>query len=293
MKNIIAFIRQELKGIYSESEIRTLIFMILESVCNIDRQTILLGKDTEISADNKIKIKEIASLLKTFMPIQYILGETYFYGLKFKVDERVLIPRPETEELVDLIIKSEKSPAKILDIGTGSGCIAISLAKYFPNAEVYGIDISEDILSVAKENAALNGVRVNFALFSVIGFHRTLFPAKEGNNVRRKPMTNGFDLIVSNPPYIAESEKVLMESTVLNYEPHKALFVPDEDPLLFYRTIADFATEYLNPDGKLYFEINPAFGQQTADLLVSKGFTSLITHLDISGKERMIEAKKQ
>jgi release factor glutamine methyltransferase len=283
MKELISEIQQELSGLYSNAEIRSLIFMITEKICGIDRQSIFLGKDIKFSSDEKMKIREIVALLKQNMPVQYVLGETYFYGLKFKVDKNVLIPRPETEELVELIIKNEKTPSTILDIGTGSGCIAVSLAKHFPDAEVYGVDISEDILRVASENAALNGVRVNFALFSVIS-------AKVGNNVRRKPMTNGFDLIVSNPPYIAESEKLGMESAVLDYEPHSALFVPDSDPLLFYRHIADFGRQYLKKGGKLYFEINPLFSSEMTEMLEEKRYSDISTGIDLSGKKRIIYA---
>lgn len=214
--------------------------------------------------------------MKNENPIQQILGKADFYGLKFYVNEHVLIPRPETEELVDLIIKENKdfNPA-ILDIGTGSGCIPISLRKNIPNAMVSSIDVSEKALEVAKKNAEWNQVEINFILDDILNPSKEIAP-------------NSFDIIVSNPPYIRISEKEEMSNNVLKYEPHLALFVYNDDPLLFYKKIADVALKGLKPQGKIYFEINENFGAECKQMLENKGFKNVVLVKDLSNKNRIL-----
>jgi len=215
--------------------------------------------------------------LKKHVPIQYILGETEFYGLPFRVNDSVLIPRPETEELVDWI-RSENNrneALNILDIGTGSGCIAIALKHEFPNAAVEAFDISDKALETARSNAGLNKLDVEFSKVDIL-------------NVADQ--SKKWDIIASNPPYIPELEKSEIEANVLEHEPHLALFVPDNDPLLFYRHIALFAKKQLNPNGKLYFEIHRDYGKECMELLASLGFSEIELRKDISGNNRMIRS---
>jgi release factor glutamine methyltransferase len=220
----------------------------------------------------------ILEKLKIQIPIQYIIGTTHFYGLEFIVDENVLIPRPETEELVDWIVKlnsklSKKKNLKILDIGTGSGCIAVSLAKNIPNSEVFAIDVSEKALAIAKKNAILNKVPVTF-------LHKNILETKDLNQK--------FDIIVSNPPYVRNLEKAEIKPNVLDNEPHLALFVPDNDPLIFYKKIAELAAANLNPNGQLFFEINQYLGKETQELLEYIGLKNIELRKDIYGNDRMI-----
>jgi release factor glutamine methyltransferase len=234
------------------------------------------------------KWKNIDSELKNQRPIQYILGETTFYGLSFLVNENTLIPRPETEELVELIIEStnyelRNTKLKVLDIGTGSGCIAISLAKHLPTSEVYAIDVSEEALVTAKKNAELNKVAIDFISTNILDV--VTLSAVAG-------LDKQFDIIVSNPPYVRNLEKSEIKPNVLEYEPHLALFVDDIDPLLFYRKIAELAIKNLNPNGKLYFEINQYLGKETIKLLEDFGFRNVELKKDIYGNDRMLRATK-
>ena len=284
MKTILRFIQEQLKDFYPDSEIKSLGFLMLESVCKIDKSSVLRCKDKQLSLNEKLRIQEIIRDLKKYRPVQYILGETEFYGLTFKVDENVLIPRPETEELVERIImeaprhRSGKN-CKVLDIGTGSGCIAIALAKHLPGAEVFALDISDKALDVARQNAIANQAGVRFFQYDILSnepFPSSLLP---------------FDCIVSNPPYITLKEKAAMAKNVMDYEPHQALFVPDENPLLFYERIAGFAQEHLSGNGSLYFETNSLYGQAAAESLSNKNFRSVKLLKDISGNDRILIAK--
>jgi len=289
MKAIFRFIREQLHGSYSDSEIKSLCFLILESVCNLDKSYALRCKDKQLSLNEQLRIQEIIKELKNDRPIQYILGETEFYGLTFKVDENVLIPRPETEELVEWIIKEEEPlPAslhrrgkncKVLDVGTGSGCIAIALAKFLPGAEVFALDISDKALEVARQNATENRVDVRFFQYDILSDDPFPFSSLS------------FDCIVSNPPYITMKEKAAMAKNVLDYEPHQALFVPDENPLLFYEQIAGFARKRLNENGLLYFETSSLYGQAAAEALKNKEFRQIKLLKDISGNDRILIAK--
>ena len=277
MQNPKDFIKSELKDLYSPDEISSLTRLILEKEFAVPFADILACKFNHLSDAEMQKLTEIVGKLKNSEPIQYILGESDFFGLAFYVNGSVLIPRPETEELVQWVLESaENKPIKILDIGTGSGCIAVTLAKKLPSAEVHAWDISEDALEVARKNAERNGVKVIFVKRDML-----LEPVSDEK----------FDIIVSNPPYVTEVEKTEMQENVLNFEPHLALFVPDDNALVFYEKIADFALTNLNKDGKLFFEINRAKGADIAHLLEEKGFTNIELRKDISGNERMVMAE--
>lgn len=283
MKTIFHFIREQLRDFYSDSEIQSLSYWIVESVCKMDQSSVLRGKDKQLSLNEHFRMQGILEELKKYRPIQYILGESEFYGLPFIVDENVLIPRPETEELVEWIINEEKPRAgyKLLDIGTGSGCIAVALAKHLPVAEVFASDISDKALDVARQNAVRNQVDVHFFQHDILKDEPFDFPFS--------PLP--LDCIVSNPPYITPEEKVSMGKNVLDYEPHQALFVPQDHPLLFYERIADFARNRLKEGGSLYFETNSLYGQAAAKMLEDKLFHLVKLLKDISGNDRILIAK--
>lgn len=277
MQDTIRNIRNSLSGFYPDSEISGLVRLLLEHVTKSSMPTILSDKNTKISTEDTLKIEKIVERLQRFEPIQYILGETEFYGLPFTVNSDVLIPRPETEELVELILNENKrEQLQVLDIGTGSGCIAISLQKYLKNALVYGWDISEKALSIATLNGINNSVDITFEKVDILSTY---------------PSSKHFDIIVSNPPYVLDSEKSEMHTNVLDYEPHTALFVPDDNALLFYNKIADIATQLLTNRGRLYFEINRSKGLKTIIMLENKGFSNISLKKDISGNDRIIRAE--
>lgn len=263
---------------YSKQEIESISKLIFEKVLGLSRLQVHMNQRETISAANLAQIKEITDRLIRFEPIQYILGETEFYGSILKVNRAVLIPRPETEELVDWIIHDYKDlTPSILDIGTGSGCIPISLVKNLPGASAEGWDISPDALVVAKENAKINNVETDFLYADILNL---VYPSQ----------IEKYDIIVSNPPYVTTSEQSLMLKNVTDFEPSVALFVPDADPLVFYRSIADLATHHLKRGGNIYFEINERYGNEVAKLLSSKGFFKILLKKDINGKDRMIKA---
>ena len=278
MKRGIASIRKELTGTFSKQEVDSLIFLIFEKIKGYSRTQLVLASEEILSDDELSEIESIISRLKNHEPIQYILGETEFYGMPFYTVPGVLIPRPETEELVQwMILENKLTSPTILDIGTGSGCMAISLVKNIHQAKVMACDISPVCIHTARQNAERNAVEL------------TLF---EYNILNETPAFNfpELDIIVSNPPYIRESEKPLMHRNVLEFEPELALFVQDEKPLIFYQRIAEFALFHLKTYGKLYFEINEAFGKECIQLLSQKGFSDVILKKDINGKDRMIRA---
>lgn len=278
MQNMLDYINNSLKKLYSEPEIKSFSRIILEEVTDSYFPSITIDKNTKITETQQEKIKEIVDRLKQFEPIQYILEYTVFYGLNFYVNKNVLIPRPETEELVELIINENKNrdSIKILDIGTGSGAIAITLAKYIKSSDVSAWDISFKAIDVAVLNMKRNATNVAFQRIDVLSDY---------------PIDKKYDIIVSNPPYVLESEKKEMENNVLDYEPHLALFVPDNDPLLFYNRIAEIAKNILNKNGKLYFEINASKGHETYQMLKEKGFGEIILTKDISGNDRIVKAE--
>lgn len=278
MKRGIASIRKELEGIFPKAEIESLTGLIFEKIRGYSRTRLLLSREEELSEQELHEIEKIVSRLKKHEPIQYILGQTEFYGLPFYTPPGVLIPRPETEELVQWIIReNDLSTPAILDMGTGSGCIPVALKKNIAQAQVMACDISPLCLQTARANAELNAVQISVIEYDILT-HRP--------SLDFSPL----DIVVSNPPYVRESEKLLMEKNVLEYEPALALFVPDTNPLLFYNQIADFSLMHLKPEGKLYFEINEAFGEETVAMLHSKGYTNVELRKDINGRDRMIRA---
>lgn len=276
MKAGIASIRKELAGIYAKGEIESLIFLIFEKLKGYSRTQLLLANEERLNENDRKEILKIVDRLKNHEPIQYILGMTEFYSLPFYSVAGVLIPRPETEELVQWIIQENTNlKPSILDIGTGTGCIAISLQKNIPQSTVLACDISTVCLETASQNSELNSADVSVFRYDILnGIPEVEFP--------------DLDIIVSNPPYIRETEKSLMEKNVLEYEPELALFVADEKPLIFYERIADFSKIHLKNQGRLYFEINEAFGTECCDMLQEKGFSEIKLKKDIHGKDRMI-----
>ena len=267
---------QELKGFYPKTEIDSFFFLLIEKELDLQRIDIALNPQLCISKDIFKHLYSSLSRLKSQEPIQYILGKTEFYGLPFKVTPDTLIPRPETEELVDWILKesSESAQLSILDIGTGSGCIPISLAKKLPNSTLTSIDISKEALAIAKENAKLNSVDINFIELDIL-------------NTQKLP--SSYDIIVSNPPYVRELEKKEILPNVLQNEPHLALFVENDNPLIFYNKIANLAKKHLKEKGNLFFEINQYLGKDTVDMLTRKGFKTELRK-DLFGNNRMTKS---
>jgi len=269
----------ELSDIYAKEEAAMLCFLSVQHRFNWTKASYLLNKQEVISDTDTTNFLDILSQLKTSKPIQYILGETDFYGRTFRVNPAVLIPRPETEELVKWVVETVSTKnISLLDIGTGSGCIAISLKIEIPEAEVVAIDLSADALALAQENASLHKAVVTFIEKDVLQMHPT-------------DLATTFDMVVSNPPYIALAEKDSMKANVLANEPHLALFVPNTNPLIFYERIAALAQAKLNLGGFLFFEINERFGKEVLALLVKKGFKHVELRQDLSGKDRMVKAQ--
>ena len=287
LKNYKTQFLNELSFLNDEKEIESFFYIILEKLHNLRRIDLALHPDIVLDGNHLKQWKSIVSDLKIHKPIQYILGETFFCGLRLEVNQNTLIPRPETEELVDwIVVESQKSNVenlKILDIGTGSGCIAISLAKNLPNATVFAIDVSEKALATAKNNAAINDVAVTFLQKNILDV--VSLSAVEG-------LEHQFDIIVSNPPYVRNLEKSEINKNVLEYEPHLALFVEDNDALLFYRKIGTLAQKNLLPNGKLFFEINQYLGKETLALLEDLGFKNIELRKDIYGNDRMIRGTR-
>lgn len=271
----------KLREVYPLNEARNVFFLLMKRHLNITRVDLSLYPNREINPQKEHLLHTALEKLIDYCPIQYILGDTEFYGSTFKVNKDVLIPRPETEELVEWIIKDlnekdkNRKEVRILDIGTGSGCIAISMAKNLDNKNVLAIDISEKALVLARKNAIENKVKLHFIQADIL-----------------KPIDLGIklDVIVSNPPYVRELEKKEMKNNVLKYEPDIALFVKDEDPLLFYDKISDLAVQNLNTNGKLYFEINQFLSKDVKTLLKEKGFNNIQIRKDMFGKDRMVKA---
>ena len=281
LKDLAEHFNATLDKIYEAEEAHAIFLVAINSVLNYSRADYLLKKNEVVNGSDLVKLQDIATELKLGKPIQYILGETVFYGLPFKVSPAVLIPRPETEELVDWAIECSEladvtgSSLRIIDIGTGSGCIAVSLKKNLPAAEVFALDVSEAAIEVASANATLNQVAINFIKADIRTF-----------NTEQK-----FDLIISNPPYITPGEKEQMHKNVLVHEPHLALFVTHEKPLEFYEAIADFAWVSLSDMGLLFFEINEYLAKETIEMLKAKSFINIELRKDIQGKDRMIKCE--
>ena len=281
---------ETLKDIFPSTEIDTFFLYLMQEYLGFTRVDLVLQSDFIIDQNTKNLFDRALERLKNQEPIQYILGKTDFFGLPFLVDKNTLIPRPETEELVAWIIDeveilNNKSSPKIslLDIGTGSGCIPISLAKNIDFAAIYAIDISTKTLEVALKNADSNQVSISFFEMDILKTSNLDLLSKDKTQIN-------FDIIVSNPPYVRESEKSAMDKNVLENEPHQALFVSDENPLVFYEKIADLALLYLSRNGLLFFEINQYLGNQTVNMLLKKGFKNIELRKDIFGNNRMIKA---
>lgn len=277
MKNYQEHISAALRDIYPEAEVNSLLRIILEKISGMQAALFLSDKSKQLNEQQEKRLDDILLRLKKSEPLQYIIGETEFCGLPFLVNPAVLIPRPETEELVEWVVQDYRSqPVRILDIGTGSGCIAVSLAKLLPLAIVEAWDVSPEALAMAAKNADRNGVDIVFRQQDVLSL--------------TKDQDFSFDIIVSNPPYILCSEKKDMHRNVLEHEPHLALFVEDGDPLIFYRRIAELGRQALSPCGALFYEINAAKGPETVKLMAGLGYRDVELRLDMSGNDRMVKA---
>lgn len=284
MNRVSTYIRQSLCDIYPLQELKSLTMMIWCDLLDMDALDIYLGKDINLSESKRHELENILQRLRKNEPIQYIRGVANFLSRPFYVAPGVLIPRPETEELVELIIhENELDAPRILDVGTGSGCIAVSLSLDIPHARVTAWDVSDEALDIARRN--------NTALNAAVSFEkRDVFA--DADRQEKSGVQEAFEVIVSNPPYVTESEKEAMEPNVLDWEPGLALFVPDNDPLRFYRRIAVLGRTLLAPDGKLYFEINRRYGVQTVSMLADLGYRNPRVIKDISGNDRIVTAYK-
>ena len=277
MKGIIKRINEALTGCYSSGEASALTRIIATELLGVAQMAYFLKDNITLTTEQEALLDNAIERLKKQEPIQYILGYSDFCGLRFKVTPATLIPRPETSELVEWIASEATGKESILDIGTGSGCIAVSLAHKVPQSTITAWDISNDALAVAAENSKANGQAVTFEQVDILAY---------------QPTCEQFDIIVSNPPYIKENEKAEMHSNVLDWEPHTALFVPDSDPLLFYRTIAKKGLTVLKPGGRLYFEINRSHGKETMEMLAALGYTGIELRKDFAENDRMIRTVK-
>ena len=286
------YFNETLKTIYPITEIDSFFFLLLEEYLGFRRVDIVLKSDFKINQKTLNLLQSATKQLEQEVPLQYIIGKTEFYGLPFVVNKHVLIPRPETEELVAWVVSessrfktfntstkqtTETKQLKILDIGTGSGCIPVSLTKQLPFAEISAIDISNDALTVAKKNAVLNNVDIHFILQDIL---------------KTVALDQHYDIIISNPPYVRELEKKELKNNVLKNEPHVALFVENDNPLIFYSKIAELAKKYLNKNGLLFFEINQYLGTETIDLVNKKGLKNIQLKKDMFGNDRIIVASK-
>ncbi len=279
LKQLLDSSRSRLTPVYGGSEASWLLRIIMEHLKGWDQVELLMRADKEVSDFTVSSVNAVIDRLLHHEPIQYIFGDTYWHGMTLKVTPDVLIPRPETEELVDLIVKDNRqSDLKVLDVCTGSGCIAVALAKFMNFPQVTAIDISQPALAIARENAALQKVKVKFETADALDLGKTL--------------TGKYDIIVSNPPYVMESEKSAMDSNVLDHEPALALFVPDRDPLKFYKAIATYAYTALEDKGRLYFELNPLTADVLREWLSQSGWNDVTLLPDINTKTRFLIARR-
>ncbi len=294
LKEFKTYFTEELSRIYPETEIASFFFLLIEEKLGFQRIDSVLKADFNIPSDVLTFFGKAIKRLQKEEPIQYILGNTEFYGLPFLVNKNTLIPRPETEELVEWVlneIKDNKTtltfnpkPLTLLDIGTGTGCIPISLKQQLPNATILAIDVSKEALITAKENAKLNSIEIDF-------FEVDILKANNLDEILKQVQNDvKLDIIVSNPPYVRELEKAEIKNNVLENEPHLALFVDDNNPLIFYDKIADLAKLHLSENGLLFFEINQYLGKETVKMLEDKGFKNIELKKDFSGNDRMIKA---
>ena len=274
LKQLELYFIEELKLLYGTEEAAQMFYLTAEHLSALSRTQVMQQSDSLVDPELKESYQKILSALKDGRPLQYVFAEAWFYGLKFKVSGAVLIPRQETEELVHWILETAEQQAiqNFLDVGTGSGCIAVALKKNLPAAKAEALDISSEALEIAIENAATNQTDINFIQGDILGYESIAM----------------YDLIVSNPPYITPKERAGMHQNVLEHEPELALFVTEEDPLIFYQSIAEFALKNLNPQGFLFFEINEYLGKEMIDMLSIKGFSDIQLRKDMQGKDRMI-----
>jgi release factor glutamine methyltransferase len=288
IKDVFIAYRECLYTAYEPKELESITLLTVSEVCDLSKSKIKAFPDLKLAKSEFEKTKQILTELKKGKPIQYIIGKTEFYGFPFFVDSSVLIPRQETEELVKWVIDSVNSKrltvgnaqtmeGSILDIGTGSGCIAVSLKKNLPAVNVIAIDISLDALKTAKRNAQLNNVVIKFQEVDIL-------------NIKSEIEVSKLEVIVSNPPYVTEADKILMHDNVIEFEPHTALFVPENDPLIFYKAIAAFAKKNLAANGWLFFEINETYGAEVVKLLHHNKFNNIELRKDMNGRDRMIRA---
>lgn len=279
LKAVFNYAISQLVKEYPENEVRSMITIALKKFFNYDSAFLARQVNLRFTESELLKFVFLVKELRTGKPLQYILGESEFYGLIFSVNEDVLIPRQETEELVDLIIKDFKNVENltILDIGCGSGCIGVALSRFLNNAQVYSSDVSENALKLAKQNADNNKAQLNFIHDDILIADHSKYPAK-------------VDVIVSNPPYVRLSEKAEMHRNVVDYEPHTALFVKDDNALIFYEAIADFGIKHLRKTGQLYFEINENKSGEISDILSVKGYSEIRVIKDLNGKDRIVKA---
>ncbi|WP_299104604.1 peptide chain release factor N(5)-glutamine methyltransferase [uncultured Tenacibaculum sp.] len=301
LKQYKTYFTEQLSAVFPQTEIDTFFLFLIEEYLGLQRIDLVMQPNFEISSEKQVILNQALSRLLKEEPIQYIIGKTEFYGLPFKVNKNTLIPRPETEELVAWILNevSQETTLNILDIGTGTGCIPISISKNLTNAKVSAIDVSEEALKTAKENALLNQVVIDFLHDDILKVDNlNVIAHKMTQSLNIEKITSSqtprndvyYDIIVSNPPYVRNLEKEEIKNNVLENEPHLALFVDDHNPLIFYKKIADLAKKYLTKDGLLFFEINQYLGKETVAMLESKGFTNIELRKDIFGNDRMIKA---
>lgn len=272
-----------LTSVFSREEIDAIFYRLTEAYCGYTRMHLALEPRLEVSEAEAVRLQAALEELKREKPVQYILNRADFYGLELYVDENVLIPRPETEELTDWVIRDIRSgipssgSPNIIDLGTGSGCMAVAIARHIPEAGVYALDISEAALNVARKNAGKYGAAITFI---------------KADMLHLEDFSVTWDVIISNPPYVRNSEKAQMKNNVLQYEPHTALFVPGEDPLLYYKKIAEWASDNSKPAVQIYLEINPYLAEAIKEVLETNGFTGITLRKDLNGKDRMIRAIK-
>ena len=262
--------KSTLSSIYESDELNSIFYLISEEFLQIPRSKILLADEIELDSKKQKLFQNALTRLKKNEPVQYVLGKAAFMDLEFNVNSNVLIPRPETEELVRLMLKEDLDGKEILDIGTGSGCIAISLAKHYPNAKVTALDVSKDAIELSKMNSKENDVNLEFINADILNYKSD----------------KKYDIIVSNPPYVIGEEKKYMSKNVLDYEPELALFVKNDDPLQFYKAIFDFSKNSLNKNGKIYFEINESYKNEIKDLAYDYGYSNVDCRKDLFGRNR-------
>lgn len=275
VKSIRNYLITGLSDLYPAEEVDSMVRILFEHYHGWNRIDLSRNQDEKLSESDLLNYHWALKELQNYQPIQYVLGQTEFYGLPFVVNEHVLIPRPETEELVKLIIDENSESKSLIDVGSGSGCISVSYKNEKPDSYVLALDVDPNALAVVERNCLLNNIEIDRVEMDILNW---------------RPLGQKFDIVVSNPPYVLDSEKTEMNRNVLDYEPHLALFVPDKNPIVFYERIADFSLAHMVPGGKIYFEINERYGNSVADCLQIRNFKDIRIIKDINGKERIVAA---